>query len=245
MAAPRTLSRPPISEALVDFRASMAQSQEAFEQVATRLRTRFPTYEVKRGMKAELRIEHGKLIPPIAEDLGFQGITLTSSDGTSAVQFGPEGFTFNNLKTYLGGDRLIAETLELWAQVASELRPQNVGRVALRYINHLELPLREGDQFEKFLTAVPDLPDEAPQRVSEFLGRVVAHEAGSTVVVTQRMKAPSGGLPTVIIDVDVFRAGDFGVNPESLRSTLEALRILKNRTFFSLLTEEAVALYTA
>ena len=54
-----------------------------------------------------------------------------------------------------------------------------MSRVALRYINQLELPLKHGDQFTQFLTSAPDLPEGAPQAVSQFLSRVMAHDSNS------------------------------------------------------------------
>jgi uncharacterized protein (TIGR04255 family) len=248
MATPRTLTRPPITEALVDLRASVSQPQEVFEEFARELADEFPTREEKRGMKAELRVENGKLIPPVAEDLGFQGLKVANRDGTLLVQVGPEGFTVNNLKSYVGGERLLLESLALWSRYQSRLKPTSVTRIALRYINQLELPFREGDEFDRFLTAAPELPDGSPQQVSSFLGRTVVQdrETSATAVVTQRLDAipGEGGVrPRILIDVDVFRIGDFSTSADELRGVLERLRVLKNNIFFSLLKDAAVDYY--
>jgi uncharacterized protein (TIGR04255 family) len=245
MATPRVLARPPITEALVDLRAVVSQPQEAFDAFAEELRPEFPRSDIRRGIKAELKVEHGKLMPPIAKDLGFQGIVAVNPDGTIIVQFRPDGFTFNNLRSYIGGDRLISEALRVWSRFADRMHVLTVTRIALRYINRLELPFHEGDDFGRYLTAAPGLPAGAPQKVSEFLARVVAHDESTTatVISTQRFKTPASGLPSVLIDVDAFQFGEFSTNPQDLRTILEPLRILKNQTFFSLLTDEAVKLF--
>ena len=59
---------------------------------------------------------------------------------------------------------------------------------------------------------------------------------------TQKLEETGSFPVNVILDVDVFLAGDFNPNAENLRPHLEILRALKNRTFFALLTEEAVKL---
>lgn len=246
MAAPRVLSRPPISEALVDFRTTVDQPPEVFESLASDLAAEgFSKKEVKRAFKAELNVRDGKLLPPTGVLDQFQGVRLTNSDGTLMVQFRLDGFTLNNLKTYIGGDLLISESLRLWRRFVERASPTVVSRIAFRYINKMHLPLETGEKFKRFLTSPPELPDGAPQNVSEFLSRIVAHDVptGSVAIVTQRLAFQQIGRPVVVVDVDVFRAGQFSVTAEELRPILDSLRTLRNRTFFSLITDETVNLY--
>lgn len=245
MASPQQLSSPPISEALVDLRAIVSAQPEAFEALSRALKSDYPKSQTRRGVRAELRVEGGKLIPPTAQDLGFQGIWLRNEDETAIVQLRPDGFTFNNLKSYFGGDRLLAEALRLWTKFAEHLQPSGVSRIALKYTNQLKLPFREGDEFSRFLTAAPVTPAGAPQKVSEFLSRIVAHDSqeAATVVTTQQLTYGEPNTPLVVIDVDAFREGEFSVDAHELRSALDQLRSLKNRVFFSMLTDEAVSLF--
>jgi uncharacterized protein (TIGR04255 family) len=246
MAQPTTLARPPITEALVDLRATVDQPPEAFERFARTLAGEFPKLQVRRGISAELRIDQGKLVPPVAEDLGFQGVRLSRQDQSLVLQLRPDGFTLNNLTDYIGGDRLISEALRLWSLWVECAKPAIVTRVALRYLSRLELPIRDGDEFTKYLTAPPELPEGAPQGVSEFLSRVVAHDAptDAVVTVTQRLEPPKSNVVVLHLDVDAIKLGEFAIDAATLRPVLEMLRMVKNRTFFSLLTEETVRLYT-
>lgn len=245
MATPRALRNPPIVEALVDVRAAVTAPQEAFEAFAQTLRQQYPQSEIRRGLKAEFKVEHGKVIPPTSEDLGFQGILLKSDDGSVVVQVGPQGFTFNNLRTYLGGDALLTEALRVWSAFAHALEPESVTRVALKYINRLRLTYRVGEDFDRFLTAAPPTPEGTFQLVSEFLSRIISHSTDhpATVIVTQKLTAHASETSEYIMDVDVFVTGEFSVEPSELRPVLDSLRNIKNRTFFAHLTEEAVELY--
>ena len=76
MALGRALASPPIVEALIDLQAAVTASPEVFEALSRELQAEYPKAETRRGIRAELRVEQGKLIPPIAEDLGFQGVLL-------------------------------------------------------------------------------------------------------------------------------------------------------------------------
>lgn len=245
MAAVRELRSPPIVEAIVDLRAAVTGPLSAFEELAREVQADYPKPAFRRGVRAELRVEHGKLLPPTAEDLGFQGVWLTSESGNTMVQFRPDGFTFNNLNAYIGGGQLLTEAVRLWSLFAERLKPTSVARIALRYINQLRLPFKDGDKFEKYLTATPPTPDGAPQRVSEFLSRVVAQvpEISASVIVTQQLTYNETLVPLILLDVDASQLGEFSPDPQQLRTALDRLRILKNNTFFSLLTEDAVQLF--
>jgi uncharacterized protein (TIGR04255 family) len=251
MASPRQLRSPPITEALVDFRilAKSPVDPGRLRQLAEELKPDFPTSEEKQQFRAEFRVEHGKLAPPIQEDLGFQGVWVKNESGTLVAQLRTDGFTLNNigLGAYVGGERLINDSLALWSRYADAVQPAAVVRLALRYLNRLDLPLAEGEEFSRFLTTRVELPLGAPQLVSSFVNRVVSHDetTGATAIVTQKLDAP--GTPArpvpIIVDVDVVFEQELSVEPGALREMLLVLRDLKNRCFFALLTDEAVKIY--
>ncbi len=246
MAVPRRLRKPPITEAIVDFRivADAAITRERLEPICVALREQFPNIEEKRQFVAEFRVENGRLIPPSSKDLGFQAVWLTSQDRRRIAQFRTDGCTLNQVAEYTGGDELIESALALWTEYAAVIKPKAVTRLALRYLNQLNLPFRQGDEFEVFLVAPPELPEGAPQKVSDFLSRIVAHDdTGAHAIVTQKMQSgPMVPVP-VVIDVDVFFDIEISPDVRELRPFLSLLRDLKNRCFFSLLTEEAVKLF--
>lgn len=246
LATPRELSKPPITEALVDIRAAVTAPVTAYEALTSELKGRYPNVEQRQGIWAQFKIEGGK-VRTENKDMGFQGTQLRSADGNALVQFRPDGFTFNNLNAYMGGDRLITEALALWEMFAAQTHPELVSRVALRYINQLKVPLRQGDEFSRFLTAAPPTPEGAPQTVSEFLTRIVSHpdnDSALNVIVTQKFTPSDPETePMLVLDIDAFRALDCSPDPTSLRVTLDELRRLKNLTFFAHLTDEAVESY--
>jgi uncharacterized protein (TIGR04255 family) len=247
MAAPRELAKPPITEALVDIRivADTVVTVAHLAPLRGELRETFPKEDERRHMSGEFRFEAGKLLPPTSRDLGFHGLWLTSADGTRVVQFRTNGFTFNNvgLGHYMGGEALIDEALRLWSRYAEVVQPSAVIRVGLRYLNRLDLPLQTGEEFQTYLTSPPELPEDAPQKVSNFLSRIVAHdETGALAIVTQKLDMGTDQLQAVLIDLDVAFLLEDGIPPtaEAIRPFVGVLRDLKNRTFFALLTEKTV-----
>ena len=246
MAQPRSLNRPPIVEALVDLRASVPGDPKMFNALADELKDEFPGNEQRRDFEAKIEIRDGKLVLPRVDSSAFGGIRVANADQTLYVQFRPDGFTLNNMKVYMGGDQFIDKALTLWELLVEHTRPEIVSRVALRYVNRLELPLKSGDEFAQYLTSSPELPEGAPQPISQFLSRIVGHdeERAATAVVVQQLKKQQGGQSVAItVDIDVFRTGNFPVDSAALREILGSLRMLKNETFFSLLTDETVSFY--
>ena len=246
MARPKPLTHPPIVEALLDLRTSIAGEPEMFKALAETLTEEFPTKQQQRNFEAKIEIRDGKLVSPRVDSSAFGGVRVANVAETIYVQFRPDGFTLNNMKVYMGGDQLIDKALTLWPLLVERARPESVSRVALRYINRLELPLTHGDEFTKYLTAPPEFPQGAPQLVSEFISRIVGQDEqrqATAVVIQQLKKEQTGARVAVTVDVDVFRTGNFSVEAPALRKILNALRVFKNETFFSLLTDETVRLY--
>lgn len=234
-------------EALIDLRIASdpAVSPERLATLRERLAAEYPKVDEKREYRAEFRVEAGKVVQPVTTDLGVAGLFLRSRDGTRIAQFRRDGFTLNQLKPDVSADVLIPEAIRLWELYAQIVHPVAVTRVAMRYINALSLPYREGDDFNRFLTAAPEMPAGAPQTVSSFLTRMVAHEGHDVAITTQKLEHGSPDKPTgVTLDIDVFASRSAEPDSRQLMETLQRLRVLKNRIFFALLTDEALQLYT-
>ena len=67
---------------------------------------------------------------------------LRSQDDLTVAQFRADGFTMNRLKPYTGWAMLLPQVLDLWDAYVTVAQPAHVARVALRYINRLDLSLR-------------------------------------------------------------------------------------------------------
>lgn len=145
MPDPRPLARPPIVEALVDFRVAFSSPIEPriFESVPAQLAERFPFNEKKQRIGTELRFEAGKVAQATMKEEAA-GIFLRSSDSTQVAQFRTDGFTLNQLAPYRSGEELLRLALETWERYAVFTHPQAVTRLTLRYINKPDLPYKLG-----------------------------------------------------------------------------------------------------
>lgn len=241
MATPRTLAKPPIVEALVDIQVQVQHSREDLEAFVRReFSGRYEKVDARHSAAATIEIRDGKLVQPRVED-SFHGIWASNGDGSRILQLTRAGLTVNHVGRYESGDSLLAEAVEAWRKYSRAFGTVSAKRVALRYINRLELPYQPGDDFNVFLTSAPTMPAECPQLMIEFLSRVVTRDGSNRMILTQRLH-PEEGRPIITLDIDVFR--EEPQDPERIQGVLETLRELKNRTFFAMLTDRALELYS-
>lgn len=243
MAIPRPLARPPIVEALIDIKApaSAGIDEKSYGFLREQLRETYPDQKERKDFGGELQLE-GNAPQFRTWDTQFRGMLFKSADGLSVAQFRLDGFTLNCLAPYGSGDALIAEAARLWPLHVELARPAQVTRIGLRYINRFAIPLAEGEPSDSYLTSPPPAVSGLPNTLAEFLTRMVLvdkHAAVNAIVTQQLQRA--GQQPQVTIDVDVFRPGPFGIAVDELLEHLSAMRAYKNKVFFSLLTDQALA----
>lgn len=102
------------------------------------------------------------------------------------------------------------------------------------------------DYFFEYLEAPPPLPQGVPNVISGFLTRVVLEDqaSGASANLIQALQpAPEPEHVRIIVDIDVYKVGAFDSHEELTRSTFEQLHELKNRIFFSSITEKAASLF--
>ncbi|MGK7311236.1 MAG: TIGR04255 family protein [Candidatus Longimicrobiales bacterium M2_2A_002] len=247
MAQIRHLDNAPISEALIDVRVKPQAALEtsALRELPDKIRQEFPTLEEKRVFEGVLKLQPGKEeFQTKAPNL--YGFLHRSEDGRNVVQFRRDGFTFSRLKPYTEWEKVVAEAQRLWHVYLGQAAPQMVTRIAVRYINHIRLPLPMED-FGDYLLAPPALPESAPSSISNFLSRVTLYypEQRIAVNLTQSLESAADADDQIVIllDIDAFIADDF--EPESVQiwDELWNLRDRKNELFFGSITERTAELF--
>lgn len=242
------LKNAPIVEALVDFRVKPGAGLDVqkLSTIAESLKERYPNKKEIRQFLAQIRIGEGDA-PAQSSTQTPVGYRLESKDSRFVLQAQLTGFTLSRLKPYETWESLIDEARFTWEAYVKVAGPSSIARVAVRYINRVEIPLAALGNFEDFLTGGPNVPEDLPQGVAEFLSRVVIRdpETDAAIIITQALEpenAANGTLP-VILDIDVFKPAEFPVESEVYWELLDKFRVLKNKVFFSSLTPKALELF--
>lgn len=239
----------PITEALLDIRAELAPSAtlRTLRGMHDAIRDHYPNRRERKKWEGTVEIKEGKLKftqPPGQID----GYLFVSGDGREIVQARLDGFTFNRLRPYDRWETLRETARAHWRLYRDIARPTHLTRLALRYINRLELPLPLGD-FAEYLKTIPNVADGIPQSVRTLFVRLeVPSEKGAIGIITQSLQAPekrSDGrhiLP-FIFDIDVFKEERFPAESDEVWQIFEELRDFKNQIFFQSITPRAEELF--
>ena len=236
------LKNAPLKEAIIDLRASVPDdfNSERLLELVELLRDDYPKMRTQRIMQAEFKLPSGK---SDTTQLGT-GVWLTSGDGKQIAQFRTDGFTVNRLRPYTSWRELFPEALKLWEHYVNVTNVDHVSRVAVRYINRIDLPLRV--DFDDYFTAPPKIPEGLPQTLGAFLTRIVMVDEDTNTLanVTQSLER---GLDeksvSVILDIDTYRQGQFSSDVAELTPIFEELHAFKNRIFFGFITEQTAQKY--
>ncbi len=245
-ATPRNLRNPPIREAILDVRVvtQATVSPEALKTAPAALQAKYPLVEEFNAFETIFGLGPD-LAPPQQRSLGVTGYWFRSQDQKTTVQFRTDGFTYNRLAPYTGWDSILPAALDAWCAYAEITRPAAAIRVAVRYINQILGPA-EGEEFEDFLTTPPAVPAGAPQGIGAFLSRVELGEADGATRVALMLatdQPTEQGQARIVVDIDAFVTGDIGTTRQDLESVWNRLRHLKNRVFFSAITERVANHY--
>lgn len=245
MATPRHLKSAPITEAVIDLRVQNARKLDAalMEEIAKGIGRNYLSKGPVRMNEVDIQAENG--IRVAVRDLGFR---YHSPDDRFVVQFQAEGFTVSRLAPYVDWTSLKAEATALWPVYLDLMKTERVVRTACRYINNLRLPLKQGEDFDLYLTSSPHVPAELPQSLTGFMQRFVIPNPNVNALtilsqfLEQNAATPNDRVP-VILDIDVATHAEFAPGTDDVWHCLERLRELKNKAFFASITEAAAELY--
>jgi uncharacterized protein (TIGR04255 family) len=241
------LKKAPITEAIIDFRVRLPGGFEIerFKEAHPQFQKEYPHAAEGQAIRGELKKAHGQPASCCEKDLGIRGYGFHSADKKNIIQFRRDGFTFNRLRPYTSWNEIFPEALRFWSLYVQIAAPEEITRIAVRYINRLSLPSPQLN-FADYLLAPPPLPQGVPQSVNGFITRVGLHDPqtmiGATVIQALETPLDEQYVP-LILDIDVFQQNLADSDPAKILERFGDLRAMKNRIFFGSLTEKAIRLF--
>jgi len=248
MAEVRHLNNAPVTEAIIDFRVKLPSEFRvgAFLELKNTIGERFPKVEDRKLFSSLFGFKKGEPLPPSSKYHGVQGYFFRPEDDKKVAQFRIDGFTFSRLRPYTQWEEMFDEARELWGMYSGIAQPEAVTRLAVRYINHINIPLPIND-LSDFFTASPRIPDNIRGVISGFLSKVVVHDqemdVSTNIVQALEKSTKPDKYITVVLDIDSYKMGYFNAENGEMWDILANLRNLKNQIFFNSITDQTVRLF--
>ncbi len=240
------LPKAPIVEAVIDIRVSHDR-QDAISRlqvIASDLAPQFddPTpirvFEgrIHFGDEEEVQVEPGR-----SDTIGYM---LRNEEAGRVAQLKLNNLVASKLKPYQSWDDLETSARELWASYRDGLEPKSVTRIGTRYINRLKLPSRfdTGEYFSFPIDLGPSIPETLTAFHQQY---VLALDGGASANIrfaTESSPEPES-FSSVILDIDCYKSAEFDPSGEEFWRALGELRDVKNRIFFSYLTDRLIEEY--
>jgi len=168
-----------------------------------------------------------------------EGLQFATKPAAKILQAQRSGWTFNKLAPYESWESFSSEGRELWHKYREIARPEGIVRVALRYVNRLDLPLPMVD-FKEYILTIPDIAPALPQSLSGFFMQlhIPQVDIDALAVLNVAMVPPeAANTCSIVLDIDVFRTETVAQGEDDLWAYFEILREKKNHIFESCITE--------
>ncbi len=239
-------SRAPVTEAIFEIQVELPVEVAAMdlEQLCNEIRSEYPKKRPRKRFEGRIEFKEDQTPTSQSMDLGVDGFLNWSSDEKQVVQFRLDGFSFSRLKPYSSWENYFPEVIKYWMLYSKVTSPIRVKRIAIRFINVIEIPSKGFDLQDYFIN-FPKLP-LIGSSLNNFFNRIefFIPEHGVNAVVTQTLAtSPNPISKPVILDIEVSKEINSKVNEKIISDIFQILRQLKNDIFRKSLQQKTAELF--
>jgi uncharacterized protein (TIGR04255 family) len=239
----RRYNKPPITEAVIDLRVNLPEgfTVDKLNAIHLSISENFPTIEpFYKGIGA-LLYQPGESFKVDTSEQQI-GYWFRSEDNLRTFQASLEGFSFNRLAPYESWEEFSSEAKKLWEIYKEICSPINVTRVAVRYINQINIPAHELTELKDYLKTVPEVSPKLPQNALQTFFMQLHIPQGDLdcmLIINEAIAPPvNPEFVSVILDLDLFRQQIWSSDDEEIWCFLEKLRDRKNEVFEASITDK-------
>lgn len=243
----KLLNNPPIQEAIfvITFKEPIpASSLESFKETEF-VQKKFPI--AHKGVVIDIEI--GAF--PVSDKAAVQkhkneGYLLKSPEiPNRLIQVQTTHLSYHNLTKYDGWESMISELKELWQVFCGSVGKNMLSQLGVRYINNIKLPLPfvPGHGLQDYTKFLPGIPKTVTTSIDNFFIQIKFGEKGLRAEITETVLGVKDDKLSLILDLNVFKKGDFLCNESDMWDSFNELREYKNKVFFNCITEKTENLF--
>lgn len=243
------LKRAPIIEAIIHWQAHASVALD-LPTLQTELNQRLPEYPI---CQAQHDIQISTSGQPdgsaqLIHQTNWNGYRLQDKNKQYVAQFTRTGVIFSCLKPYTHWANFQKEAMRFWNIFLELAMPNTIQRLGVRYINRIALD--QGESPEVYLRQIQKpLADLGLPRKSFFhqdTFQVPNYPYSANWVRTiQPQSSERSSEQALIIDIDIFTSELIDITQQTLSQRLDEMRWVKNKIFFSSMTETALTQFGA
>ncbi len=229
----------PITEAIIDIRVSPLEDVplEALKKLQPK------SYPISQPiLEFSGEIAAGETISTTVkrQELGYK---FSSDSHPYVLQARIDGFTLSRLQPYETWQPFSAEAFSYWQEYRKLIGNTNIERLAVRYINRIDIPLPVED-LSKYFQTRPEVSASLPFRdVSGYMMLLQIPQPDINAFLNFReaiVTPPSEAKDcvSVVLDIDLFRTEQVPqIDSEIWEYFNQALRVRKDEVFFASITK--------
>ncbi|MFH1421997.1 MAG: TIGR04255 family protein [Planctomycetota bacterium] len=238
------LSKAPIIEAAIEIRI-VPHTKWDESTIINELKQRFPDYPKIEPLKlTKIQISPSANQKNQSFDLGCVGFKLHSGDNLNIVQFNKGAFIFSRLKPYVNWEPFCQEAFRLLTIYHDLFKlglETKIIRIGLRFINRISIK-HNNVKLADYYQYPPESLKNTGWPLSGYLHHDVMQipdtDYSVNLIKTIQNIPDEIGL---ILDIDVFTQPQFQYNDSKLINYLEEMRWIKNKIFFSSITDKVLS----
>jgi|ERR1700722_9533864 len=238
----------PIFEAVLDVQArtSSLPSQDVFIQLAKSLSTEYSQSAALNQLQVSV-VAAPPAASSVAHTLQISGLRLCRPQNDRVLLIQPRGMTFSHLPPYTSWEVFQSEARRLWNRYVDFVKPEAVTRVALRYMNRIDIPEMKFEMSDYF-RLYPEIPKNIPQDISAFFMQFQMPQSDLATDLTAVINfAPTvrrdEHTQSIVLDIDVFALRDLPTSSDDVFNLLNVIRTRKNELFEACITDRARELF--
>lgn len=234
----------PIQEAVFEIKIDppLKVNTKKIEALHLKISDRYPEQRIQRTFETSLQPKDGT---SETIDKGVAGYQFWSEDKKQVCRFGLDGFSFSRLKPYTDWESSFPEAMRLWGVYNQAFTPEKIIRVAVRFINVIEIP-EVAFELSDYFNNPPQPPENLPQDVEGFLSRMTVRfeKDLSAIIALALQPIIRPGSVQILFDIDAHNNLHLSAkDTKILTKKFERLRNIKNKIFEESLTQKTKELF--
>ena len=223
----------PIVEAVIDLQVENESfSEESFTKFSRSVSGRYDKRSPVNEAQFQINVPNGD----VKRDFKNIGYRFVSNEADRVIIVKGKGFTFSNLPKYKGWSKFSAEAKNHWANFVKSLEPNKIRRIAVRYINKINIPATSGVELKDYFNIYPEISDDISPSINGAYMQVKIPQPDlgknfASVINLATAEPDEPGFVTIILDIDVFALVEIDPTDSNLWAMLDQLREKKNKLF--------------